>query len=165
MSNPNAKPQRRQRREGAGYEKRDANAKWIFAIAAFVLVAGLMMHFVLARMTERLEKKSFPTDAWSGARHGRQIGAQNKTFPHLQLNPPEDLNRFRASEEAELNSYGWIDRTAGVVRIPVARAMELMLERGLPTRTGTNQAAMGPSSFELQQRRTNSNRLEIKEAR
>jgi hypothetical protein len=165
MSNLSAKPQGRPRRESAGYEKRDANAKWIFAIVAFLLVAGLIMHFVLAGMMERLGKKPFPTDAWSGARRGGETTAQSKAVPHLQLNPAEDLKNFRASEDTELSSYGWINRTAGVVRIPVARAMALVLERGLPTRSGTNDAATGPSSFELQQQRTNSSRLEIKEAR
>jgi hypothetical protein len=33
-----------------------------------------------------------------------------------------------------LEGYGWVDRQAGVVRLPIERAMELVLERGLPTR-------------------------------
>lgn len=130
---------------------------------AFLLIAGLIMHFTLAGMMERLGKKPLTGDAWSGTRRSTETMAQSKTFPHLQLNPAEDLKKFRASEEAELNGYAWIDRTAGVVRIPVARAMELVLERGLPTRSDTNGAAKGPSVYELQQLRTNSNRMEIKE--
>lgn len=41
---------------------------------------------------------------------------------------------LRAVEEALLNSYGWVDESAGVVRIPIDRAMELVIQRGLPTR-------------------------------
>jgi hypothetical protein len=33
-----------------------------------------------------------------------------------------------------LVGYGWVDREAGIVRLPIERAMELLLERGLPTR-------------------------------
>ena len=33
-----------------------------------------------------------------------------------------------------LSSYGWVDRDAGVARIPIQRAVELVLERGLPAR-------------------------------
>jgi hypothetical protein len=32
----------------------------------------------------------------------------------------------RAAQERELDSYGWVDRTAGVVHIPIRRAMELL---------------------------------------
>ena len=163
MSNPSAKPQGRQRRESAGYEKRDASANWIFGIVAFLLIAGLIMHFVLAGMMERLGKTPFPADEWSGAR--RRVRTTAKAGPHLQLEPPEDLRIFRAREETELSTYGWIDRTAGVVRIPVARAMELMLERGLPTRSETNDAATGPSSYDLQQQRPQSGRAEMREAK
>jgi hypothetical protein len=35
----------------------------------------------------------------------------------------------RAQEEAWLESYGWVDKPSGVVRIPIERAMELMVER------------------------------------
>ncbi|MCA1555006.1 MAG: hypothetical protein LC737_11585, partial [Chloroflexi bacterium] len=30
--------------------------------------------------------------------------------------------------------YGWVDQSAGITHIPIERAMELLLERGLPTR-------------------------------
>jgi hypothetical protein len=163
MPNLNAKPQGRPHRAGAGYEKRDASAKWIFGIVGFLLIAGLIMHFVLAGMMERLGKTAYPTDAWNGTRRGSETTPSAKPGPHLQIVPATDLNDFRANEETELSTYGWIDRTAGVVRIPVTRAMELLLERGLPTRTGTNTAATGPSAYELQQQRQKSGQAEMKE--
>lgn len=121
------------------------------------------MHFVLAGVMERLGKKPFPADQYSGTRRSGETVVRN--FPRLQLKPPEELNNFRAGEETALNTYGWIDRTAGVVRIPIDRAMDLVLERGLPTRSGTNKAATGPSDYELQQQRPQSAQPEIKEAR
>ena len=165
MSNPSANPQGGPRRKGAGYEKRDANAKWIFGTIGFLVVAGLIMHFVIAGVMERLEKRPSPTDQFTAMRHGTGSMAQFKVVPHLQLQAPEDLKKFRVSEESELNTYGWINRTAGVVRIPVARAMELTLERGLPTRSETNGTATGPSSYELQQQRPQSPQPEIMEAK
>lgn len=47
---------------------------------------------------------------------------------------PAALKDFRAREEATLTTYGWADQNAGTVRIPIQRAKELLLERGLPTR-------------------------------
>jgi hypothetical protein len=163
MPNLSAKPQGRPRRAGAGYEKRDANAKWIFGIVAFLLISGLIMHFVLAGVMERLGKTAYPTDALNGTRRGSETRVQARNVPHLQILSKEDLTEFRTKEEAELNTYGWINRTAGVVRIPVERAMDLLLQRGLPTRTGTNAAETGPSAYELQQLRPQSGQSEIKE--
>jgi hypothetical protein len=54
--------------------------------------------------------------------------------PRLQVNPTVALEEVRREEEAQLNSYGWVQREAGVVRIPIERAKELLLERGLPVR-------------------------------
>ena len=41
---------------------------------------------------------------------------------------------MRAAEEAALNSYGWVDKDAGIVKIPVDRAMEILAKKGLPAR-------------------------------
>lgn len=55
--------------------------------------------------------------------------------PRLQTTPEQDLQAMRAAEDSLLHSYGWIDRGAGIARVPVDRAVELMLREGLPTRT------------------------------
>ena len=69
--------------------------------------------------------------------------------PHLQMSPPAEMAAFRAHEEQELTNYGWIDRSNGIVRIPIERAMELLLARGLPVRASNAPARTGESSFEL----------------
>jgi hypothetical protein len=155
MQNLSAKPQGRQQAAAQGYEKRDADAKWIFGIVAFLIAAGLIMHFCLLGLMTLLGKTPTPRDRLYGVAHANAPG-ENKNVPHLQLSPPKDLREFRAREETELNTYGWIDRTNGVVRVPIDRAMELVLQRGLPTRAGTNEDRSGPSSYDLQQQRVNS---------
>lgn len=54
--------------------------------------------------------------------------------PRLQVTPRQDLQDLRAREDQTLNSYQWVDRSAGTVRIPIAEAMRLTVERGLPVR-------------------------------
>lgn len=54
--------------------------------------------------------------------------------PRLQTNPRGDLQELRRQENDLLSHYSWVDRNAGVVRIPIDRAMQLTLERGLPAR-------------------------------
>ena len=54
--------------------------------------------------------------------------------PRLQTTPREDMRELRASEDSILESYGWVDKNAGIVRIPIDEAMRLTLKRGLPIR-------------------------------
>jgi hypothetical protein len=52
--------------------------------------------------------------------------------PRLQAHPQRDMARLRTAAEQQLNSYSWADRPNRVVRIPIARAMNIILERGFP---------------------------------
>ena len=56
------------------------------------------------------------------------------------------LGEQRASETQALSGYAWQDRNAGTVRIPIDRAKDLLLERGLPTRPGATAAASAPAA-------------------
>jgi hypothetical protein len=74
----------------------------------------------------------------SRARSGRPLASelrrQTPPEPRLQTAPLKDLQALRAWEERVLTTYAWVDREAGIVRIPLERAKDLMLERGFPTR-------------------------------
>jgi hypothetical protein len=58
--------------------------------------------------------------------------------PRLQPNPidqltaEEELLKFKAEQEYILNSYGWVNESAGIVRIPIDRAMQLLAEDASP---------------------------------
>jgi hypothetical protein len=54
--------------------------------------------------------------------------------PQLQKSPIPDLKAVRAAEDQVLTSYGWVDQQKGVVRIPIAQAMDLVVKKGLPVR-------------------------------
>ncbi|MDD5328611.1 MAG: hypothetical protein PHX38_01290 [Sulfuricella sp.] len=49
--------------------------------------------------------------------------------PMLQSAPAGDLQAYRQSKESLLHGYRWIDRKAGLVQIPIERAMQLTAER------------------------------------
>jgi hypothetical protein len=48
--------------------------------------------------------------------------------PIDQITPAEELEILRAQEEVILNAYDWVDREAGIVRIPIEEAMKLVVE-------------------------------------
>lgn len=54
--------------------------------------------------------------------------------PRLQSAPITDLKEMRAAEDKILHSYGWIDQQHGIVRVPIDRAIDLLAQRGLPSR-------------------------------
>lgn len=54
--------------------------------------------------------------------------------PMLQVSSGQDLIALRAKEQAALTSYHWIDEKNGVVAIPIAEAITLLAQRGLPAR-------------------------------
>ena len=61
--------------------------------------------------------------------------------PRLQQFPPNELYQFRVGEEALLEGYGWMNKEAGIVHIPIEEAMRLTVERGLPSRAPADGAA------------------------
>jgi hypothetical protein len=136
-----------------GHEQRDANVTWIFGIVAVLFFSGICIHFIMAGVLEFLKHSPAPKDRWQPVQQATRPIPPPGSFPALQVSAPVDLQVFRAHEEAELNNYGWINQTAGVVRVPIERAIDLVLQQGLSVRQATNAIAVGPSPIQLIQQR------------
>lgn len=114
-----------------GYERTDAQLKpilWLGVILAVGTVAVMLGMAWLMRFLETQHAAAHPPPP--------PIFVTDVTppEPRLQVVPPLEIEEIRAREEAILNSYGWVDRTFDVVRIPIDRAIDLVAERGLPAR-------------------------------
>jgi hypothetical protein len=79
-------------------------------------------------------------------------GYPQAVFPDPKLEEDErtQLNSIRTNEEKELYSYGWVDEKAGTLHIPIDRAMDLIVQRGLPVRPQA-----GPGEGSLAQSQSN----------
>jgi len=64
------------------------------------------------------------------------------------------MRSYADSQDQLLDTYGWIDRQHGIVRLPIDRAMELLLERGLPARSSNGQQT-GAANEQPKQRNYN----------
>jgi len=150
---PVSRPQGWPERDAKGYEQSDARAKWIGGVVAFLIIGAIALHFILGFQLRILGKSPPKQDAWPGAAHG--VGPQIPTnAPKLQVSSTVDLAEFRSREDVELNSYSWINKTQGIVRIPIREAMNLIVEKNLlPVRKDTNALGTGPSTLQLQQER------------
>ncbi len=66
-----------------------------------------------------------------GAQDVSPPSASSLKAPALQVDPVSDMEAMDARETQWLSSYGWVDKDAGIVRIPIDRAIELTAEQGL----------------------------------
>ena len=119
--------------EPGDYERRDLDSRMVVRFGVG-LIGALFLSFIIVKGFAMFMGGGSP-----GA--GRLVPPHSEIAgPRLQANAPEDLAEFRQAEEARLHGYGWVDRPAGVIHLPIERAMELTVERGLPSRESGKEA-------------------------
>jgi hypothetical protein len=128
----------------AGFERQDLKTA---GIVYFLLTLGVVTVLCMVGLRglyaylDAREKASQPavnplvTNVLEDTRH-IPAGYPQATFPSPKLEEDErgQLNGIRLNEEQILYSYSWVDEQAGTVRIPIERAMDLLVQRGLPVR-------------------------------
>ncbi len=149
---PRHEPEKHDVDASAGFERSDASVTGIVvfltALAVFVAVIGLLCYGIGKIVNAHMNKEDGPNSKWTRTVDVRQLGnmpsspeLQNKvaeitqTFPtpRVQIdNGDQDVADLHAREDLLLNYYSWANQSQGKVRIPIARAMELLAERGLP---------------------------------
>jgi hypothetical protein len=88
-------------------------------LAALALVSGMLL--VLDRESSAPAAKSLVTLPPPPPTVG----------PRLNPDQSGQLHALRQQQEALLDSYGWVDPSRGIARIPIRRAMAVLAERGL----------------------------------
>lgn len=112
------------------YETTDANAKWLGAIGAAIVIAAIILPFLLRGLYGYLEQTATQGPAVSEVMGKKGFDAP--TAPQLEPNPVDDYRKFRQSQGERLNNYGWVDEQKGVVHIPIEQAMQKLIKQGLP---------------------------------
>jgi hypothetical protein len=111
-----------------GYETRDANVRGVFGFLV-ALTLGMVFTLLLCwGLFKYLSTQPTGPEPASPFASTRQL----PTGPQLQVNPREDLLRFREQQLKSLEWYQWVDRSRGTVRVPIERAMDQLVEKGLP---------------------------------
>ena len=110
-----------------GYEVSDAWPKTLVVCGGVLIGLILLVMSIADVMLSDLEEGAREGDV---ELHPLAMEGQLPPAPRLQINPAEDLAEHRAIEYRLLHSYESLDAENGVVRIPITRAMELIVERG-----------------------------------
>lgn len=112
----------------AGHETRDADVGSLFLIISLLLLTGVIILLGIWILMRSLSNREAARD------RAIVVAPATDAFPapKLETRTGANLEQVRKQEEARLDSYGWVDRNAGVAHIPIDRAMEIILARGLP---------------------------------
>src|ERR1700730_1072619 len=111
-----------------GYETRDANPRGVFGFLIVLSIVLVFTAIVCWGMFKYFSASRASLTHTSPFSNMRQLPAG----PQLQVHPRQDLLNFRAQQEHALESYSWENKEDGTVRMPIERAMEMLLKQGLP---------------------------------
>jgi hypothetical protein len=126
-----------------GYERSDVDIRRIVQFAVGLAVATAASLALMGWLYRSFEGREARQDAAQQPATRIETGERRPPEPVLQgapgsrfeLQPPRrEVEALRREEQASLGSSAWVDRNAGVVRIPIEHAKRLLLERGLPVR-------------------------------
>ena len=147
--------------ESKAYETRDVKVRPLAVFVAGLTIVGVFVYFVVFVMFRLFSGQAASVDAQlapsAASRPAPAPGGERlPPEPRIQANPAADMQRVREQDEAILTTYGWVDREAGVARIPIEAAMKQVLEEGLPVRQPDNAppAAGAPASVKPPQGET-----------
>ncbi len=141
--------------DSPGYEVTDVNVSGIVvflaSLAAFVGVFFIFCFGMGKVINTAIIKSDGPPNKWnqigSQPRGKREDLTSNAVMEQQQLNQMvqrfptprlqtddgnEEIAEMHAREDLLLDYYSWVDRSTGKVRIPIARAMQLIAQHGLP---------------------------------
>ncbi len=125
------------------HETSDVNVRALLIFVACFIIFGALTHGIVYAMFSQFRKvekqKSVGTEL-TGLKNAPNANVPAE--PRLQPfragrgenptanTPVTDMDDMRASQNATLETYGWVDRQKGVVHIPIEDAKKLALQRG-----------------------------------
>jgi hypothetical protein len=63
--------------------------------------------------------------------------------PGSPVSPKVEMDQLRAEEDVILDNYGWVNPNTGTVRIPISEAIQMVSQKGLPSKLSAAGAGGG----------------------
>jgi len=117
---------------GIAAEPDYVSARTVVGFAVILTLVTAVAMGLMAALFHSFQTRAQQRDAASIERAGLETrrGA-SPPAPRLQVYPVRHGQAFREAEAVRLNGYGWMARSTGAVHIPIERAMDLIVERGV----------------------------------
>lgn len=117
------------------YEKRDVSVRPVAIVTLAIVIASFAV-MVPVRLLFAYFKGHEQAQQAAPVSLTRAQAPEEVPEPRLEPIIGQTLAETRKREREKLTTYGWVDKSGGVVRIPIDRALELTAEAGLPSRAG-----------------------------
>lgn len=132
-----------------GFEHEDLSPAGVFYFMAGLALFGLIIYLIvfgMYRFLDTYERAHQPpmspmVTPQADTRAVTHEDTQTFPQPRLEENEQTQFRQFIEGQDRKLATYNWVDKDKGVVQIPIDRAMELIVERGLPVRPESSTAA------------------------
>ena len=112
-----------------GHEPIEINVRAVWIAGA---VLGIGVFLAGALMLLMLRTLSSPEGTVAASRPQTAL-RQTPDSPDSAADQAAQLRQLRTRERAILSEYAWVDPEAGIARIPIEQAMEIIAEQGLPS--------------------------------
>lgn len=123
MNNQPSPSDEMQKSKEKGHEIRDVNVSRVilygFGMLVVVVVIGIILSAVVYKNMGWFMRQDPATPQFQAT------SDQLPPMPRLEVRGWKDMDEFRAAEQKQLESYGWVDKDRKIVRIPIEKAMEL----------------------------------------
>lgn len=129
---------------GINYESRDLGARGIVVFLIVLAISGILIEILvwgMLRFYNKMTVESNVPTAGTSQLYGQPYatpvtGDPSLRFPKpaLQVDDVADMNKLKAENEEILNSYAWVDKNNGTVRVPIQQAIDQVAQKGLPVR-------------------------------
>jgi hypothetical protein len=125
-----------------GHETTDAEIAPLVRFAVFLAATVIVCALVVIGLYKYLDERE---QAEKAGRYPLAAGMVRPLppRPRLQTYPFDDIKELRKQENQVLDHYAWVDQNAGVVRIPIERAIDVLAEKGLPFRQAGQTGSAG----------------------
>ncbi len=127
-----------------GHETTDAEIGPLVRFAVFLAATVIVSALVVIGLYKYLDERE---QAEKAGRYPLAAGSVRPLPPppRLQTYPFDDIKELRQAENKVLDHYAWVDQNAGVVQIPIERAIDVLAEKGLPYRQPGQAGPAGPA--------------------
>lgn len=108
------------------HERSDVPGKVPAIVVVVTVIAVAASIMLVAALVNRV---------WEPAPAGPDVFGSERSpgpAPVLQQNPRADMEQLQRRWQRRLHSFGWVDREAGIVHVPIEAAMDRIARNGLP---------------------------------
>jgi hypothetical protein len=128
----------------SGHESDSLGVRGLLLSAAALIAMAAVALFMVAIVMKGFSRQEKQLQSLAAPRFAGDTGEYPS--PRIQTGPTAELTKMKAEDLGLLGEYGWIDHKAGIARIPVERAIDILAKSGLPLPHADQATAGSPAA-------------------